>query len=171
ALGRGMGRPPEGRRVLAQAGVVHDVGKLEVPDAVLNKPDRLDAVERSLIGQHPANGERIGRTLGMHRDELSVIRPHHDRWDGAGYPARVAADKIPLLARIMAVADVYDAVTSERAYRPAWSPDAARSLLQRDSGTAFDPNVVAAALEVLRGAPAPVRAGRADARLGMAGAD
>ncbi|HZW98549.1 MAG TPA: HD-GYP domain-containing protein [Trueperaceae bacterium] len=170
-IGRVMGLAPEELRVLAQAGVVHDVGKIEVPDAVLNKPDRLDAVERSLIEQHPANGERIGRTLGMHRDELSVIRHHHERWDGAGYPDGVAGDKIPLLARIMAVADVYDAVTSERAYRPAWSPDDARSLLQRDSGTAFDPNVVAAALEVLRGAPAPVRARRADARLGMAGAD
>ena len=170
-IGRAMGLAPEDLRVLAQAGVVHDVGKIEVPDAVLNKPDRLDDSERALIEQHPANGERIGRTLGMHRHELEVIRHHHERWDGAGYPDGLAGEKIPLLARIMAVADVHDAVTSARAYRSAWSPEEARSLLQRDSGTAFDPKVVEAALDVLRGETAVVKHRRPDVRLTLAGAD
>lgn len=148
-IGRSMGLAPEDLRILAQAGVVHDVGKIEVPDAVLNKPDRLDAAERELIEQHPATGERIGRTLGMHKQELEVIRHHHERWDGMGYPDGLAGDKIPLLARIMAVADVYDAVTSARAYRPAWSQEEARKLIQRESGAAFDPTVAGAAHKLL----------------------
>ena len=170
-IGREMGLPPEELRVLAQAGVIHDVGKIEVPDAVLNKPGRLDDVERDLIEQHPANGERIGRTLGMHRLELEVIRHHHERWDGSGYPDRMAGEAIPLLARILAVADVYDAVTSARSYRRAWSPEEARALLEREAGRSFDPRVVAAALQVLTAAPEPVRARPQDARLTFVGAD
>lgn len=167
-IGRGMGLPPEDLRVLAQAGVVHDVGKIEVPDAVLNKPDRLDPAERSLIEQHPANGERIGRTLGMHRLELEVIRHHHERWDGEGYPDRLSGEEIPRLARIMAVADVYDAVTSARAYRPAWSPEEARKLIRRESGAAFDPEVAAVAHALLGPAGEPGQVDRST-RLTMAG--
>jgi HD-GYP domain-containing protein (c-di-GMP phosphodiesterase class II) len=148
-IGRAMSLPPEELRVLAQAGVVHDVGKIEVPDAVLNKQATLEPSERELINQHPANGERIGRTLGLHRLELEVIRHHHERWDGTGYPDGLAGESIPLLARIMAVADVYDAVTSARAYRPAWSREDARALILRESGGGFDPRVAKVALTVL----------------------
>src|SRR5690606_2529598 len=148
-IGRAMGLAPEELRVLAQAGVVHDVGKIEVPDAVLNKPDKLDKPERALIEQHPANGERIGRTLGMHQKEMEVIRHHHERCDGQGDPDRLAGQKVPLLARITAVADVYDAATSARPYRPAWSPVEARKLIQRESGAAFDPKVAAVAHKLL----------------------
>jgi HD-GYP domain-containing protein (c-di-GMP phosphodiesterase class II) len=148
-IGRALALPPEELRVLAQAGVVHDVGKIEVPDAVLNKQASLEAAERELINQHPANGERIGRTLGLHRLELEVIRHHHERWDGAGYPDGLAGEQIPLLARIMAVADVYDAVTSARAYRPAWSREEARALILRESGVGFDPKIAKVALKVL----------------------
>ncbi|HEX7040587.1 MAG TPA: HD-GYP domain-containing protein [Trueperaceae bacterium] len=170
-IGGALGLQPEELRVLAQAGVIHDVGKIEVPDAVLNKPGRLDDAERALIEQHPANGERIGRSLGMLRLELEVIRHHHERWDGSGYPDRLAGEAIPYLARILAVADVYDALTSERAYRHAWAPEEALALLERESGRAFDPRVVAAAVVVLRGAPAPVRATRHDLRMTFVGAE
>ncbi|HLV11316.1 MAG TPA: HD-GYP domain-containing protein [Trueperaceae bacterium] len=170
-VGKRMGLQAEDLRVLAQAGVIHDVGKIEVPDAVLNKPTRLEPHERDLIEQHPANGERIGRTLGLHRLELEVIRHHHERWDGSGYPDKLEGGSIPLLARIMAVADVYDALTSARAYRPAWTQEAARTLLQREAGTSFDPRVVAATLEVLRGDAQPVAARQRDVRLTLAGAD
>ncbi len=170
-IGSALGLQPEDLRVLAQAGVIHDVGKIEVPDAVLNKPSRLDDVERALIEQHPANGERIGLSLGMHRLELEVIRHHHERWDGSGYPDRLAGEAIPYLARILAVADVYDALTSERAYRPAWSSEEALSLLEREAGEAFDPRVVSAALAVLRGAPEPVKVRRHDVRLTLVGAE
>lgn len=148
-IGTGLGLAPEDLRVLAQAGVVHDVGKIEVPDAVLNKPGAFDASERALVEQHPANGERIGRSLGMHKLELEVIRHHHERWDGTGYPDGLVGEEIPLLARIMAVADVYDAVTSSRAYRAAWSHEDAVALLRRDTGGAFDPRVAAVALRLL----------------------
>ena len=168
-IGRAMGLPPEELRILAQAGVIHDVGKIEVPDAVLNKPGRLEPEERELINQHPANGERIGRTLGLHKLELEVIRHHHERWDGAGYPDGLAGERIPVLARIMAVADVYDAVTSARAYRSAWSREDARNLLARDSGTAFDPQIAAVALALLAGVGETERVESA-ARLTLAGA-
>lgn len=149
AIGKELGLPAEELRVLAQAGVVHDVGKIEVPDSVLNKKGPLDAAERALIETHPVVGERIARTLGLHRLELQVIRHHHERWDGKGYPDALAAEKIPLLARVMAVADVYDAVTSARAYRPAWSVAKARAMIARDAGTAFDPKVARAMLTLL----------------------
>lgn len=125
-LGKALALPPEELRALAQAGVVHDVGKIEVPDAILNKQGKLEPLERALINQHPANGERIGRTLGLHRLELEVTRHHHERWDGSGYPDGLAGT-YPLLARIMAVADVYDAETSARAYQPARNHEEARS--------------------------------------------
>lgn len=168
-IGSALGLQPEELRVLAQAGLVHDVGKIEVPDAVLNKPGRFDEAERALIEQHPANGERIGRTLGMHRLELEVIRHHHERWDGTGYPDKLAGDDIPLLARIMAVADVYDAVTSARAYREAWSHDDALALLRRGSGTAFDTRVAEAALRLLSDAPAAARVEHPSPRPTLAG--
>src|SRR5690606_20064872 len=114
-LGRELGLQPEELRVLAQAGVVHDVGKIEVPDTVLGKQGPLDPVERAVIETHPVVGERIARTLGLHRLELEAIRHHHERWDGKGYPDRLAGEAIPLLARILAVCDVFDAVTSARA--------------------------------------------------------
>ena len=149
AIGKELGLQPEELRVLAQAGVVHDVGKIEVPDSVLNKKGPLDAEERALIETHPVVGERIARTLGLHHLELQVIRHHHERWDGKGYPDRLAGEAIPLLARVMAVADVYDAVTSARAYRPAWSVEKARALIEREAGGAFDPGVVRAMLTLL----------------------
>lgn len=170
-IGAAMGLQPEELRALAQAGVVHDVGKIEVPDAVLNKPSRLTDRERELIEQHPANGERIGRALGMPRAELEVIRHHHERWDGKGYPDRLVGTQIPLLARILAVADVYDALTSERAYRPAWSPEEARRHVREESGKAFDPQVVEAALAVLAEAPAEVPARQRERRLTLVGTD
>lgn len=148
-LGKALGLAPEELRVLAQAGVVHDVGKIEVPDTVLNKQGALDPAERALIEAHPVVGERIARTLGFHRLELEAIRHHHERWDGRGYPDRLAGEEIPRLARIMAVCDVYDAVTSARAYRPAWSPEEARALIEREVGAGFDPVIARAMLRIL----------------------
>jgi HD-GYP domain-containing protein (c-di-GMP phosphodiesterase class II) len=151
-LGQALGLSPEDLRVLAQAGVVHDVGKIEVPDTVLNKQGPLDARERAAIETHPVVGERIARALGLQRPELEVIRHHHERWDGDGYPDRLAGAAIPLLARIMAVCDVYDALTSARAYRQAWSHAEACRLLEREAGSAFDPAIVRVWLPTIHGA-------------------
>ena len=141
-LGSAAGLGPEELRALAQAAVIHDVGKIEIPDAVLNKPGTLFEDEIDLIRKHPEVGERIGEALGMHRRELETIRNHHERWDGAGYPDGLAGGEIPKLARVLAVADVYDALTSDRSYREAWSAQAAREHITREAGRAFDPELV-----------------------------
>jgi HD-GYP domain-containing protein (c-di-GMP phosphodiesterase class II) len=165
-LGRALGLDAEDLRALGQAGVIHDVGKIEVPDAILNKPGRLDSDEFARVQEHPVAGERIGRQLGLHRRELEIVRFHHERWDGGGYPDGLAGEAIPYLARVLAVADVYDALTSDRAYRSAMAPDEAIRLVEGDAGTAFDPSFV----RPLRAAVAAASASRAgpDVRLGTA---
>lgn len=136
--------PPLKLRALAQGAIVHDVGKIEVPDQVLNKPGRLDSDERKVIERHPVTGYHVCRRLGFLQEELDVIRHHHERWDGTGYPDGLKGTAIPILARILAVADVYDALTSTRAYRQAWSHEQAMALLKEESGKAFDPACVEA---------------------------
>lgn len=143
-LGEALNLPPDQLRALAQGAIVHDVGKIEVPDRVLNKPGRLDPEERAVIERHPVTGYELCKRLGFMPEEMAVIRSHHERWDGQGYPDRLQGKQIPLVGRIMAVADVYDALTSTRSYRQAWSHDAAMSLLQEEAGRQFDPTVVLA---------------------------
>jgi HD-GYP domain-containing protein (c-di-GMP phosphodiesterase class II) len=150
-LGRVLSLGPDELRALAQAAVVHDVGKIEVPDAVLNKPGRLDENEFALVRKHPDAGMRIGEALGMLRTELQIIRHHHERWDGGGYPGGLAGEAIPLLARLLAVADVYDALTSDRSYRAAWSGERAIAHIEQESGTAFDPACAGALRQALSG--------------------
>lgn len=141
-LGQAMGLPPERLRALAQGAIVHDIGKMEVPDHILNKPGRLTPEERLVIEKHPVSGHAMARLLGFMQDELDVIRHHHERLDGTGYPDQLAGEQIPLLARILAVADVYDAVTSHRSYRQAWSHDEAMRLIREGASTQFDPACV-----------------------------
>lgn len=143
-LGRAMGLRPRSLEALARGTLVHDVGKLEVPDTVLNKPGPLTAEERRLVERHPVAGYDLCARLGFLPEELAVVRHHHERWDGTGYPDGLRGEAIPLLARIVAVVDVYDALTSDRAYRPAWSPERARAHIRQNAGTQFDPQVVAA---------------------------
>jgi len=131
-------------RAIAQGGVVHDVGKLKVPDSILNKPGKLLPEERKVIEFHPVSGYDMCKRLGFLQDELSVIRSHHEKWDGTGYPDRLAGENIPLLARITAVADVYDALTSSRSYRMAMSHEDAMAIIVKDSGVHFDPLCVKA---------------------------
>lgn len=141
-LAAAMGLPAEKLRALAQGGVVHDVGKIEIPDQILNKPGVLTADERTVVEKHPITGYEMCRRLGFMPDELEVIRLHHEWWNGTGYPDGLAGERIPLLVRIMAIADVYDALTSHRAYRSAWSHEQARAYVVRTAGTQFDPRCV-----------------------------
>jgi putative nucleotidyltransferase with HDIG domain len=143
-LAQSMRLPQESLRALAQGGVIHDVGKIAVPDEVLNKPGRLTEDERAIIEEHPEAGFEMCRHLGFLADELDVIRFHHERWDGTGYPMGLQGEAIPLLARILAIADVYDALTSERAYRKAWSHEEAQRYIAAHAGTQFDPDCVEA---------------------------
>jgi putative nucleotidyltransferase with HDIG domain len=143
-LGEEMGLSPEQLRALAQGTVVHDVGKIQIPDSILNKPGRLSADERAVIETHPVTGYEMCKRVGFMKDELDVIRSHHERWDGTGYPDRLTGNNIPLLARITAVADVYDALTSTRAYRVAWTHEVTMEHLAAGAGTQFDPVCVQA---------------------------
>jgi HD-GYP domain-containing protein (c-di-GMP phosphodiesterase class II) len=143
-IGEEMGLQPELLHALVQGTIVHDVGKIRISDAVLNKPGRLTAEERAVIETHPLKGYEMCNKLGFLKEELSIIRSHHERWDGKGYPDSLSGTKIPLLARVAAVADVYDALTSHRAYREAWSHDKAMELLNENKGTHFDPVMVEA---------------------------
>jgi HD-GYP domain-containing protein (c-di-GMP phosphodiesterase class II) len=148
-IGEAMGLPPEHLRALAQGCIVHDVGKIVVPDEILNKPGQLTPEERKVIEKHPVTGYEMCKSLGFLLDELHVIRHHHERWDGKGYPDRLHGEEIPLLARIAAVADVYDALTSTRSYRKAWSHEEAMKLICEGAGTQFDPACVEAWVKVV----------------------
>jgi len=137
-----MGVSPEMRRALVTGAIVHDVGKINIPNEILNKPGNLTEAERKIIESHPVRGYQLCKNLGFMREELGIIRSHHERMDGKGYPDGLQGEQIPFLARIVAVADVYDALTSERAYRQAWSHEEAMYYLRTHKRTHFDPKVV-----------------------------
>jgi putative two-component system response regulator len=131
------------------AGDLHDVGKIGVPDAVLNKSGRLTEEEFALVRKHPEVGGRILEPLIEDPIVIGVVRWHHERWDGRGYPDGLQGEMIPLPARILAVADTLDAMTSSRAYREGLSWEVAVAEIRRCAGSQFDPRVVAAFEEVL----------------------
>jgi HD-GYP domain-containing protein (c-di-GMP phosphodiesterase class II) len=151
ALGLGRGAC----RQLALAAVLHDVGKVEVPRAVLQKPGRLTAEESLRVQRHPAAGERLLAPDVRDPVVLAAIRHHHERHDGAGYPDRLRGERIPLLARVLALADCYDAMRSDRPYRPGLSRAAALAAVRQGAGTQFDPHLAAAFLALEEG---PARA-------------
>jgi ribonuclease P protein subunit RPR2 len=122
--------------------LLHDIGKLAVPDAVLRKPGRLDDLEWALMRCHAEEGVRILEGVPFLDKALDVVRHHHERWDGGGYPAGLVAEEIPLWARIFAVVDTLDAITSTRPYRPCQPLEAAIEEIRRCAGTQFDPAVV-----------------------------
>src|SRR5262249_13852048 len=119
ALAEAVGVSAAERELLQRGGVLHDIGKISIPDAILNKPGALTPEERVVIEQHPAQGGKIIEPLESLRDTVPLIRWHHERLDGRGYPDGLKGDQIPHLVRILAVADVYDALLSERPYRAA----------------------------------------------------
>jgi putative nucleotidyltransferase with HDIG domain len=143
-LARMMKRPPADLDVLQRAGMLHDIGKVGVPDAVLLKPAALDPAERAIIESHVTIGYEMLRDLPFVRDALPAIRGHHERWDGCGYPDRLKGEGIHLYARIMTVADSFDAMTSARPYRAALPLDEAARRLRADAGTQFDAGVIEA---------------------------
>ncbi len=156
AVGRRMAMDAEQMDVLARAADLHDIGKVGIPDAILDKPEELDPPEWELIRQHTLLGERILSAAPALRPVARIVRASHERWDGAGYPDGLAGETIPLAARIVAVCDAYDAIISDRCYRPARPDPAARAELLREAGRQFDPTVVAAVLAELETAQPPV---------------
>ncbi|MDR3592246.1 MAG: HD-GYP domain-containing protein [Negativicutes bacterium] len=121
---------------------LHDVGKIGIPDAILNKPGRLTETEFAIIRQHPAIGDNIIGKIKVLRSISDIVRYHHERYDGAGYPDGLCDEEIPLGARIVAVADAFDAMTTLRSYRLVLDFEAALEEMKRCRGTQFDPDIV-----------------------------
>jgi response regulator RpfG family c-di-GMP phosphodiesterase len=142
------------RRRLSLAAQLHDIGKVAVPDAILRKPAALAADEESVVRAHPVTGERILAPIVRSRAVLAAVRGHHERLDGSGYPDGLAGDRVPLLARLLAIPDCFDALTSQRAYRAALPPAQALGILQAGAGTHFDPELVRAFVAVAHRLPA-----------------
>jgi putative two-component system response regulator len=142
-LGERLGLPADDITALRRAGAVHDIGKVIVPDAVLLKPGPLTSEERTVIKCHAEAGEHICSPLKSFRSVLPIIRHHHERWDGSGYPDGLRGDEIPLPARILQITDVYDALTTRRPYRAALSQQEAWEILQREVNCSWwDGNIV-----------------------------
>ena len=149
AVGRELHMGPEGLDEVARAAELHDVGKIAVPDAILDKPGALDPVEWSFMRRHPLIGERILLAAPALRPVARLVRSSHERWDGGGYPDGLRGDEIPLGARVVAVCDAFDAMTSHRPYRESVSEADAIEELHRCAGTQFDPLVVKAFARVI----------------------
>jgi HD-GYP domain-containing protein (c-di-GMP phosphodiesterase class II) len=135
---------------LTRAAQLHDLGKLAVPDEILNKPSALDAREWEFIHQHTIVGERILRASPTLRNAATIVRSSHERWDGTGYPDGLSGHDIPLASRIVAVCDAFEAMTSTRPYRAARSTDDALAELRRCAGSQFDPAIVERVIVIVR---------------------
>jgi diguanylate cyclase (GGDEF)-like protein len=147
-LARRFGIPEEEVEVIRNAAILHDVGKIGIPEEILMKPGRLTEEEYSLMKTHPAIGADIVGQAQFLVGELPIIRHHHERFDGKGYPSGLRGEEIPLAARIVSIADAFDAMTSERVYRRKMGIDNALREIQRCAGTQFDPNLVTSFSEI-----------------------
>jgi len=134
---------------LYRGGMIHDIGKIGIPDAILLKPGPLDDAEMAVMRTHPVIGEQIARPLRSAANLLAIIRHHHENVDGTGYPDRLAGEEIPLVARVTAVSDAYDAMVSDRPYRSGMPKAKAREILLAGAGGQWDPDLVALFVEIL----------------------
>ncbi len=137
----GLQAGDEETETLRLSAILHDIGKIGVPDSVLRKTERLSGAEWLAIRQHPENSEKILQGLANERSAVirDIIRHHHERWDGTGYPDNLVGDDIPRGARVIALADTYDAMTSDRPYRKGLEPDIALIEIEKCAGSQFDP--------------------------------
>ena len=149
-LARRIGVDEKTRREIGFGALLHDVGKIAVPDRILLKPDKLTEEEWLEMRKHPEAGYRIVRRIGFLKDAAELVHAHHERYDGEGYPRGLKGDEIPFGARLFMVADVYDAITSERPYRSPVGYDEAASVIRGKSGSHFDPSAVETFLAVDR---------------------
>ena len=147
-IGSEMGLEDAVLHPLRLAALLHDIGKIGIPDAILHKPGPLDEQEWALMRKHPQTGYDILRNIPYLAPALDAILHHHEKYNGKGYPAGISGDAISLSARILAVVDVYDALTSHRPYRPAFSPEKALEMIRGEAGQQFDPAVVQALVRI-----------------------
>jgi putative nucleotidyltransferase with HDIG domain len=143
AIARAMGLPPEQVAMIARGAFLHDIGKMAIPDKILNKPGKLDANEITIMREHCFKGYQIVKKIPFLEDACDIIYSHQEHFDGTGYPRGLKGRDIPLGARIFSVADTLDAIISDRPYRAARSFSVARAEISRCAGTQFDPEVVA----------------------------
>ncbi len=148
ALARAMGIAPAEIRIIARGAFLHDIGKMAIPDEILRKPGKLTPEEQEIMRDHCSRGYNILRKIPFLREAAAIVYTHQEHFDGSGYPSGLKGTEIPIGARIFAVADTLDAITSDRPYRGARSFDAARAEILRCSGTQFDPSVVEVFLKI-----------------------
>ena len=151
AVCRRLGLRPVATSRVHRAALLHDVGKVSVPRELLDRPGPLGDADWRVVREHPVVGEQLARAFPWLADAALLVRHHHERWDGTGYPDGLRGEEIPLGARIIAACDAYDAMVAERPYRAALSPAEAVERLRADAGAQFDPAVVMALVDVLEG--------------------
>jgi len=143
-MGEAVGLNGQQLKALERGALLHDIGKIGISDTILHKPGKLTDDEWKIMKTHPDIGARIIQRIPFLQECMPVVHYHHERWDGSGYPFQLKAHDIPIQARIFAVADVFDALTSQRSYRKASSPDDAVDYLREQSNILFDPEIVEA---------------------------
>lgn len=149
-IGEKLNLPPDQMKTLKIGALFHDIGKIGIPDAILLKTNKLTDDEYSEIKNHPAIGAHILSNASIFADIIPIVKHHHERYDGKGYPSRLVGEDIPYLARIVSVADTFDAMTSHRSYRQALDFDYTMNEIERCKGTQFDPAIADIFLEILR---------------------
>jgi HD-GYP domain-containing protein (c-di-GMP phosphodiesterase class II) len=149
-LATALGMPEEGAETLGISSILHDVGKIHVPDAILSKEKALDPAERTAMQEHTLIGERILSRNAFFRGASRIARSHHENWDGSGYPDALAGDAIPMEARVVHLADVYDALATARPYKEAWPMDITVETILAARGRMFDPAVVDAFMGLVK---------------------
>ena len=149
-IGEALGLPEEDIKKLKIGGLFHDIGKIGVPDSILQKAGKLSDDEYSEIKNHPSIGAHILSTASIFQDIIPIVKHHHERYDGKGYPSQLAGESIPYLARITAVADTFDAMTSKRSYRDSLPLDYVITEFERCKGTQFDPKIADVFIDILK---------------------
>lgn len=149
-LARFLNLPKKDLVHIYRGALLHDIGKIGIPDAILLKPGRLDEQEMAIMQKHPQYAYDLLNPTEFLRLSIDIPYCHHEKWDGTGYPRGLKGEKIPLSARLFAVVDNFDALTSDRPYRSAWTTEKALEYIQEKSGTHFDPRVVEAFLSYMR---------------------
>jgi len=149
AIARELGIPQEGIDKIRLAGLIHDIGKIGIKESILNKPGRLTDEDYQHIKSHPEVGERILTPIVEDKEILEMVKHHHERYDGRGYPDKLSGEQIPLGARILAVADTYDALTSDRSYRAAMTAKIAGTEIEHSKGTQLDPGIADIFLRII----------------------
>jgi len=148
-IARRLGLPEQDMLHIRYGALLHDIGKVAIPDKILFKPGPLTEEEWQTMKRHPVVAMELFESIAYLGPALDILRSHHEKWDGSGYPDGLAGEDIPLFARIFALADVYDALTTERPYRGAWPQVDALDYIARQSGTHFDPHLAPVFIDMM----------------------